>query len=91
MMKSKFDIFGEYENKNKMYSLAVTLMQRLLGVAELGPEKDSQFLSLASTSVGRESSSESLQIGLEQAIMPASIPATRSSTTPNQKNGPKKV
>ena len=83
LMESKLDIFGEYGNKIRMYTLAVTLMQRLLGVAEPGPGEDSQFASLASTSVCRESSHESLKEELERAIMSASIPATRPSNTPN--------
>ena len=83
LMESKLDIFGEYGNKNRMYTLAVTLMQRLLGVAELGPKEDSQVASLASTSVCKESSHESLKEKLEQAILSASIPATGPSTTPN--------
>ena len=83
LMESKLDIFGEYGNKNRMYTLAVTLMQRLLGVAELGPGEDSQVASLASTSVCKESSHESLKEKLEQAILSASIPTTRPSTTPN--------
>ena len=32
LMENKFDIFGEYGNKNKMYTLAATLMQKLFGV-----------------------------------------------------------
>ena len=48
-MENKFDIFGEYENKNKMYILAATLMQKLYGVPEPGPGEESQFASLAST------------------------------------------
>ena len=50
-MESKLDIFGKYRNKNKMYTLAATLMQKLFGVAEPGPREDSQFVSLASTSI----------------------------------------
>ena len=73
--------FGEYRNKTRMYTLAVTLMQRLLRVAERGPGKDSQFASLASTSVRRKSSHESLKEKLERAIMLAPISATGLSTT----------
>ena len=58
-------------------------MQRLLGLAESGPEEDSQLQPIASTSACRESSRESLKEELEQAIMSASIPPTRSSTTAN--------
>ena len=57
-------------------------MQRLLGVAEPGPGEDSQFAALASTSLCREPSHESLIEELERAIMSASIPPTRPSTTP---------
>ena len=32
LIENKFDIFGEYGNKNKMYTLAATLMQKLFGV-----------------------------------------------------------
>ena len=45
LMENKFDIFGKYE----MYILAATLMQKLYGVPEPGPGKESQFASLAST------------------------------------------
>ena len=82
-MENQFDIFGEYGNKNKMYTLAATLMQKLFGVPEPGPGKESQFASLASTSVCRDSSHASLKEELEQAITLASIPATRPSITPN--------
>ena len=37
LMENKFDIFGEYGNKNKMYTLAATRMQKLFGVPEPGP------------------------------------------------------
>ena len=50
MMESKFDIFGKYGNKNKKYSLAITLMLRLLGVVEPNSEEDSHFVLLASAS-----------------------------------------
>ena len=42
-MESKLDIhvFGEYGNKNKMYTLAATLTPRLFEVAEPGPGEDS--------------------------------------------------
>ena len=83
LMESKFDIFGKYGNKNKMYTLAATLMQKLSGVPEPGPGEGSQFASLASTSVCRDSSRASLKEELEQAITSASIPATRPSITPN--------
>ena len=82
-MENKFDVFGKYGNKNKMYTLAATLMQKLFGVLEPGPGEESQFASLASTSVCRDSSRGSLKEELEQAITSASIPATRSSITPN--------
>ena len=82
-MENKFDIFGEYGNKNKMYTLAAALMQKLFGVPEPGPGEESQFASLASTSVCRDSSRASLKEELERAIMSASIPATRPSITPN--------
>ena len=49
LMENKFDIFGEYGNKNKMYTLAATLMQKLFGIPEPGPGEGSQFASLAST------------------------------------------
>ena len=60
-------------------------MQKLIGVAKPGPGEDSQLISLASTSVCRGSSRESLKEELERAIMSASIPvsATRPSSTPN--------
>ena len=83
LMENKFDIFGEYGNKNKMYTLAATLMQKLFGVPEPGPGEESQFASLASTSVCRDSSRASLKEELERAITSASIPATRPSITPN--------
>ena len=83
LMENKFDIFGEYGNKNKMYTLAATLMQKLFGVPEPGPGEESQFASLASTSVCSDSSRASLQEELERAITSASIPATRPSITPN--------
>ena len=83
LMENKFDIFGEYGNKNKMYTLAATLMQKLFGVPESGPGEGSQFASLASTSVCRDSSHASLKEELERANTSASIPATRSSITPN--------
>ena len=57
-------------------------MQRLLGVAEPGRGEDSQFASLASTSLCGEPSHESLKEELERAIMSASILPTRPSTTP---------
>ena len=82
-MENKFDIFGEYGNKNKMYTLAATLMQKLFGVPEPGAGEESQFASLASTSVCRDSSRAFLKEELERAIMSASIPATRLSITPN--------
>ena len=82
-MENKFDIFGEYGNKNKMYTLAATLMQKLFGVPEPGPGEGSQFASLASTSACRDSSRASLKEELERAITLASIPATRPSLTPN--------
>ena len=68
LMKNKFDIFGEYGNKNKMYTLAATLMQKLFGVLEPGSGEGSQFASLASTSVCRNSSRASLKKELERAI-----------------------
>ena len=83
LMENKFDIFGEYRNKNKMYTFASTLMQKLFGVLEPGPGEESQFASLASTSVCRDSSRASLKEKLERAITSASIPATRPSITPN--------
>ena len=69
LMENKLDIFGEYGNKNKMYTLAATLMQKLFGVADPGPGEDSQFVSLAFTSVCTESPRESLKEELEKAIM----------------------
>ena len=83
LMENNFDIFGEYGNKNKMYTLAATLIQKLFEVPELGPGEKSQFASLASTSVCRDSSRAFLKEELERAITSASIPATRSSITPN--------
>ena len=83
LMENKFDIFGEYRNKNKMYTLAAALMQKLFGVPEPGPREESQLASLASTSVCRDSSRASLKEELERAITSASIPATRPSITPN--------
>ena len=82
-MENKFDIFGEYGNKNKMYTLAATLMQKLFGVPEPGSGEESQFASLASTSECKDSSRASLKEELERAITSASIPATRPSITPN--------
>ena len=58
-------------------------MQKLFGVPEPGPGEESQFASLASTSVCRDSSRASLKKELERAITSASIPATRPSITPN--------
>ena len=68
-----------------MYALAATLKQKLIGVAKPGPRENSQLISLASTSVCRGSSRESLKEELERAIMSASIPvsATRPSSSPN--------
>ena len=83
LMKNKFDIFGEYGNKNKMYTLAASLMQKLFGVPEPGPGEESQLAPLASTSVCSDSSRASLKEELERAITSASIPATRPSITPN--------
>ena len=83
LMKNKFDIFGEYGNKNKMYTLAASLVQKLFGVPEPGPGEESQLAPLASTSVSRDSSRASLKEELERAITSASIPATRPSITPN--------
>ena len=83
LMKNKFDIFGEYGNKNKIYTLAATLMQNLFGVLECGSGEESQFTSLASTSVCRNSSRASLKKELVRAITSASIPATRPSINPN--------
>ena len=60
-MKNKLDIFDKHRNKNKMYTLAATLMQKLFGVAEPSSGKDSQLVSLTSTSVCRKSSHESLK------------------------------
>ena len=68
LMKNKFDIFDKYGNKNKMYTLAETLMQKLFGVLELGSGEGSQFASLASTSVCRNSSRASLKKEREKAI-----------------------
>ena len=82
-MEKKFDIFGEYGNKNKLYTLAATLMQKLFGVPEPGPGEESQFASLASTSACRDSSRASLKEELERSITSASIPVTRPSITPN--------
>ena len=65
LMENKFNIFGEYGNKNKMYTLAATLMQKLFGVPEPGPGEESQFASLASTSVCRDSSRASLKEKLD--------------------------
>ena len=79
LMENKFDILGEYGNKNKMYTLAATLMQKLFGVPEPGPGEESQLASLAFTSVCRDSSRESLKDELERAIASASIPANRPS------------
>ena len=78
-LENKLDAFGEYGNKNKMIALVATPMQRLLGVAESGPEEDSQLQPIASTSACRESSRESLKEKLERAIMSAPIPPTRPS------------
>ena len=83
LMENKFDIFGKYGNKNKMCTLAATLMQKLFGVPEPGLGEESQFASLASTSVCRDSSRAFLKEELERAITSASIPATRPSITPN--------
>ena len=83
LMKNKFDIFGKHGNKNKMYTLASTLMQKLFGELEPGPGEESQFASLASTSVCGDSSCASLKEELERAITSASIPAIRPSITPN--------
>ena len=58
-------------------------MQKLFGVLEPGPGEESQFASLASTSVCRNSSRASLKEELERAITSASIPATRPYITPN--------
>ena len=82
-MESKFAIFAEYGNKNKMYTLAATLMQKLFGVPEPGPGEESQFAPLASTSVCRDSSPAFLKEEQERAITSVSIPATRPSITPN--------
>ena len=82
-MENKLDIFGEYRNKNKMYALAATLIQKLFEVAEPGPGEDSQFVSLASSSVSRESSREPLKHELERANISASVPAIRPFVTPN--------
>ena len=43
-MENKLDIFGEYGNQNKMYTLTATLMQKLCGVAEPGLGEDNQFV-----------------------------------------------
>ena len=83
LLENKFDIFGEYGNKNKMYTLAATLMQKLFGVAEPGAGEDSQFVSLAFTSVCKKSSRESLKEELDKAIVSASVPATCPSIAPN--------
>ena len=83
LMENKFDIFGEYGNKNKMYTLAATLMQKLFGVPEPGPGEEYQFALLAFPSVCRDSSCASLKEELERAITSALIPATRASITPN--------
>ena len=53
LLENKLDAFCEYGNKNKIFALAATLMQRLLGVAESGPEEDSQLQPIASTSACR--------------------------------------
>ena len=68
LMKNKFDIFGEYGNINKMYTLAATLMQKLFGVLEPGSGEGSQFASLASTSVCRNSLRASLKKERERSI-----------------------
>ena len=83
LMENKFDIFGEYGNKNKIYTLAATPMQKLFGVPKPVPGEGSQFASLASTSVCRDSSRASLKEELERAITSASIAATRPSITLN--------
>ena len=83
VMENKFYILGEYGNKNKMYTLAATLMQKLFGIPGPSLGEESEFASLASTSVCRDSSRVSLEEELERAITSASIPATRSSLTPN--------
>ena len=83
LMESKFDILGEYGNKNKMHTLAAALMQKLFEVPEPDRGEESQFASLASTSVCRDPSRASLKEELERAITSASIPATRPSFTPN--------
>ena len=41
LMGNKVNIFGEYGNKSKMYTLASTLMQKLFGVLEPGPGEES--------------------------------------------------
>ena len=58
-------------------------MQKLFGVLESGSGEESQFASLASTSVCRNSSRASLKKELVRAITSTSIPATRPSITPN--------
>ena len=83
LMENKLDIFSEYGNKNKMYTLASTPMQKLFGVAEPGPGEHSQFMSLAFTSVCGESSRESFKEEIERVIVSASIPAALPSITPN--------
>ena len=59
LMENKLHIVGEYGSKNKMLTLAAAPMQKLFGVEEPGPGEASQFVSLASTLVCRESSRES--------------------------------
>ncbi|CAK8695489.1 unnamed protein product [Clavelina lepadiformis] len=85
LIENKLVTFGEYGNRNKMYALAATLMQKLIAAAKPGPGEDSQLISLASTTVCRGSSRESLKEELERAIMSASTPvsATRPSSTPS--------
>ena len=83
LMEKKFDIFGKYGNKNKMYALAAPLMQKLFGEPEPGLGEKSQFASLASTSICRDTSCASLKEELERAIMSALMPATPPSITPN--------
>ena len=41
LMENKFNIFDEYGNKSKMYTLASTLMQKLFGVLEPSPGEES--------------------------------------------------
>ena len=92
-MENTLDIFGEYGNKNKMYTLPTTLMQKLFGVAEPGPGEESQFVSLVSTLVCRESSREFFKEELERAIMTC-INSSYSFfhySKPKQKNGPKQM